>query len=114
MPIGRTNIGMRRNYITIQVATRTSDSQGGYTTAWADTYNEWARALTLSGSRILDQGGIKYRKAVEFTMRKRQDTGTDTYTLTGEHRIKWDSEYYTIHSVIPSEKLDDLKVLAYV
>ena len=107
-------IGQRRNYITIQVATRTSDSQGGYTVTWTDTYYEWARAVTLSGSRILDQGGIKYRNAVEFTMRKRQDVGTDSYTLTGAHRIKWNSEYYTIHSVVPSEKLDDLTVLAYV
>jgi len=31
-----------------------------------------------------------------------------------EHRIKWNDEFYTIYSVLPSEKLDDLVVLAYV
>lgn len=114
MVLTRTNIGSRRNYITIQVATRTSDSQGGYVTTWADTYYDWARAVYISGSRSLDASGIKYRKAVEFTIRKRNDSGTDLYTLGPEHRIKWNSEYYTVHSVLPSEKLDDLKILAYV
>lgn len=106
--IEKTDIGRRRHYITIQVATRTPDNQGGWTVTWTDTYYEWARATFLSGSRVLDNGGIKYQRAVEFIIRER-----DTYTLTGEHRIKWDSNYYTIHSVLPSEKLDDLTVLAY-
>lgn len=102
-------IGKRRHYITIQVATRTSDGQGGWTVSWTDTYYEWARAVFLSGSRALDDGGLRYGKAVEFTVRS-----NDTYTLSPDHRIKWNSEYYTIHSVLPSEKLEDLKVLAYV
>ena len=102
-------VSKRRHYVAIQVATRTSDGQGGYTTTWVNTYYEWARAVFLSGSRTLDQGGIKYQKVVEFTIRERSD-----YTLSGAHRIKWNDEYYTIHSVLPSEKLNDLKVLAYV
>lgn len=106
--IGNTNIGRRRHYITVQVATRTSDSQGGYTTTWTDTYYEWARAVFLSGSRSLDDGGIRYKRAVEFTIRERE------YTLTPGMRIKWSSEYYTIHSILPSEKLNDLTVLTYV
>lgn len=102
-------IGQRRHYLTIQVATRTSDGQGGYIPSWTDTYYEWASAKFLSGSRTLDNGGLTYRKAVEFEIRKRSD-----YTLGTGHRIKWNNEYYTIHSVLPSEKLNDLKVLAYV
>ncbi len=98
----------RKYYITIQVATRTSDSQGGYTTAWADTYYEWAVVNFLSESRILDQGGIKYTKSVHFEIRNRDD-----YTLSEAHRIKWDSVYYTIHSVIPSQKMNNLIILAY-
>jgi hypothetical protein len=62
----------------------------------------------------LDQGGVKYRLAVEFTIRKHEDEGTDEYTLTPGNRIVWNSENYTIHSVVPSEKLDDLTILAYV
>jgi len=103
------DIGKRRHYVTIQVATRTSDGQGGFTLSWVDSYSEWVRVVFLSGSRLLDMGGLNFRRAVEMTIRK-----NDYYLLTPEHRIKWNDEYYTIHSVLPSEKMDDLKVLAYV
>ena len=101
--------GKRRAYLTIQAATTTTDAQGGYTTAWADDHNTWGEAVPLSQSRTLEQGGIKYRLAVNFTIRKR--TG---FTLTPAHRIQWNSENYTIHSVVPTPKLDDQLVLAYV
>ena len=102
-------IGKRRHYLTVQVATRTDDGQGGGENTWTDTYYEWASARFLSGSRSLDNGGVIYRKVVEFEIRKRTD-----YTLGVNNRIKWNSEYYTIYSVLPSEKLDDLTVLCYV
>jgi len=102
-------IGGRRHYLTVQVATRTDDGQGGGENTWTDTYYEWASARFLSGSRSLDNGGVIYRKAVEFEIRKRTD-----YTLSPDYRIKWNDEFYTIHSVLPSDKLDDFKVLAYV
>jgi SPP1 family predicted phage head-tail adaptor len=104
-----TQAGKRRHYLTIQVGTETEDGQGGSVTTWVSTYYEWGRAMTLSQSRALEQGGIKYKTAVEFTIRKRSD-----YTLSGaSHRILWDGNYYTIHSVVPSEKMDDLTVTAY-
>ncbi len=106
--------GQRRHYVTIQVATETTDGQGGATVTWTSTYYEWARAVQLSQSRALNNGGIQYKKAVEFTMRKRSDTPSDLYTLSGAHRILWNSEYYTIHSVVLNEKLDDMTILAYV
>jgi len=102
-------IGGRRHYLTVQVATRTDDGQGGGENSWTDTYYEWASAKFLSGSRSLDNVGVIYRRAVEFEIRKRTD-----YTLGTGHRIKWNDEFYTIYSVLPSDKLDDLKVLAYV
>lgn len=109
----KSNIGSRRHYITVESATRTSDGQGGWTSAWATLASEWVRAVPLSMSRVLDQGGMKYTKAVEFTMRRRDDTPTDLYTLSGEHRINWDGTYYTIHSVVANERGDDLIILAY-
>ena len=96
----------RRNYIVIQSATETSDSQGGSVQSWATSSSEWARTKPLSESRSLDQGGIKYKLAVEFTIRR----GT---TVTSANRIVWNSENYTIHSVVPSEKLDDQIIIAY-
>jgi SPP1 family predicted phage head-tail adaptor len=103
------DIGKRRHHLTVQEATRTDDGQGGGVNTWTDLHYEWASARFLSGSRSLDNGGVVYRKAVEFEIRKRTD-----YTLSTAHRIRWNDEYYTIHSVLPSDKLDDLKILAYV
>jgi len=97
----------RRHYITIQAPTDTSDSQGGGVVSWATSLSEWAQAKPLSQSRSLDQGGVKYKLAVEFTIRR----GT---TVTTDNRIVWNSENYTIHSVVPSEKLDDQIIIAYV
>jgi SPP1 family predicted phage head-tail adaptor len=101
-------IGSLRHYITIQTPTRTSDGQGGYITTWTDSYEEWAGVKFLSGSRVLDSGGVRYRRAVEILVRE-----SNLYDLTPENRISWNDEYWTIHSVLPSEKLNMLKVLVY-
>lgn len=101
-----------REYVEIQRATETSDGQGGGTPSWTKVSNEWARAEVLSMSRTLDGQGIKYTRAVRFTMRRRDDTPTDSYTLGGEHRIVWDGNY-TIHSVVPDEKGSFITILAY-
>ena len=101
-------IGKRKYYVAIQTATRTSDGQGGWIPTWATSTNDWARTVTLSQSRILDQGGIKYNKAVEFIVRARTD-----FVITTSMRIVWGNEYFTIHSIIPSNKLDELKIIAY-
>ena len=100
--------GRRRDYVAIQSATATADGQGGYTTTWATVQSEWARAVVQSQSRVLEQGGIKYKTAVEVTIRKRTD-----YTLSTDHRIVWNSTNYTIHSVVPAELNEDLTVTAY-
>ena len=99
-------IGKRDAYINIQTAIRTSDGQGGVFTTWEDGEDDWARAVYLNGSKTLDGAGVKYRKAVEFTIRNRN------HVDEGD-RIKWGDDYFTIHSVLPSEKNDDLKVLTY-
>ena len=106
--------GQLRNYVTIEVATRTSDGQGGWTLTWATLTNEWMKATPTVMSRTLDEGGVKYRLAVEFLGRYRDDTPTDLYKLTGAHRIVWNGENYTIHSVVPNELLSEVKILAYV
>jgi len=101
-------IGKRRNYITIQTPTRVSDGQGGYSiSGWTKLSDHWADAIPLNESRTLDQGGIKYNIAVKFIIRR-------GVTVTPDYRIVWESENYTIHSVIPSRKLDDQEITAYV
>jgi len=102
-----------REYVEIHRATLTSDGQGGSTTSWTKIADEYSRAEVLNVSRRLDQAGIKYTTAVRFTMRRRDDTPTDLYTLSGEHRIVWDSGNYTIHSVVPDELKAFIEILAY-
>lgn len=97
----------RKYYITIQSPTDTSDSQGGGVISWTDLSNKWARVVISSQSRTLDQGGVKYKRAVEFTIRE----GTE---VTVDNRIVWDSENYTIHSVVPSSRLGEQIIIAYV
>lgn len=100
--------GKRREYIEIQSATRTSDSQGGWTTGWTHTAYDWAHAVVKSQSRIPDNGGIRYTKVVEFNIRI-----GNAYTLTTADRIVWNSENYTIHSVLRNEKNDNNLVICY-
>lgn len=100
--------GKYRHYCEIQTATRTSDNQGGWTSTWATAGYEWFRAVPLSQSRSLDNGGINYRIAVEFTGNKYSG-----FALTTANRIVWNGDYYTIHSIVPSEKLDEITVIAY-
>jgi hypothetical protein len=101
--------GDLRNYVTIQVGTRTPDGQGGWTTTFADTYYEWMKATPLSVSKVLEQGGIKHRKAVNFVGRI-----NDLYTLTNANKIKWGTETYMIFSVLPDETNEYNLILAYV
>jgi len=103
-------LGKKRAYCTIQSPTRVSDNQGGWTiSGWTTDGYEWFRAVYQSYNRTLDQGGVKYIKAVELHGNKR-----DSLSITGANRIILNSENWTIHSVVPSEKLDELKIIAYV
>jgi head-tail adaptor len=101
--------GKKRAYCEIQSPTRTADGQGGWTVTWSNYGYEWFQAIPQSQNRTLDQGGIKYRMAVEFRGNKRSDL-----VITGSNRIVWNAENYTIHSVVPSEMLDEITIIAYV
>ena len=99
-------IGRMKEYITVQVKSTASDGQGGGDVSWATLASEWAEATMLSQSRTLSEAGVKFRTAVQFKMRYDSDN-----ILTTDHRIVWDSNYYTVHSVV--ENSDMLTVLAY-
>jgi head-tail adaptor len=102
--------GEMRDLVDVQIPTRVSDNQGGWTiSGWTSASTEWTKAIAMSQNRTLDQGGVKYKLAVEFTMRKRA-----ALVITGAHRIVWNSENYTIHSVVPSKKLNEQIIIAYV
>ena len=96
----------RKYYITIETATKTSDSQGGNVNTWITSFGDWARTVFSNESRTLDQGGVKYKMAVEFTIR----TGN---TVTTADRVILNEEIFTIHSVIPSSRLGEQIIMAY-
>ena len=94
--------------IAIQASTRVADGQGGYTKTWATIATEWAQVVQVSYDRLMLDSGVKFTKVVEFQLRERKDT----YTLTGSYRIYWNSEAYTIYSVVTND--ERTTVLAYV
>ena len=95
--------------IEIQLDTPVSDGQGGFTPAWSTIASEWAKATQLSYSRALADSMINFNVAYQFDMRERGDT----YELdASKHRIKYEGDYYTIHSVI-EVKEGWLKVIAF-
>jgi head-tail adaptor len=100
--------GKYKEEISIQSRTATQDGQGGYITEWATIATEWSRVTEVSYDRILLDGGVKFNRVCQFELRRRGDT----YTLTGNYRIYWDSKAYTIYSTV--ENLDEVTVLAYV
>lgn len=97
-----------KEQIVIQSRTATSDSQGGYTSTWATLATEWAKVTEVSYDRIMLDSGVKFTKVCQFDMRERGDT----YTMGGEYRIYWNSQYFTVYSVVTN--LRRTIILAYV
>lgn len=83
---------MGRNRITIQSVTNTSDSQGGYTTAWTDLCTVHANLQPLSASQVFHTQQLEHRVTHKFIIRRRTD-------ITSDMRIYFDSEYYYIKSI---------------
>ena len=85
--------------IVIQSRTATADGQGGYTTTWATLATEWAKVTEVSYERLMLDQGVKFSKVCQFDMRERGDT----YTMGGEYRIYWNSQYFTVFSVVTND-----------
>ena len=101
-------IGKRRHYIVIEIGTKTSDNQGGYTVSWAALASERAAVNTLSMSRTLEAGGVAYKRVAEFNIRT-----VTTFTMSEDYRILWNSLYWTVHSIVPDPLLKEVTILAY-
>ena len=100
--------GSMTQEIVIQSRTATADGQGGYTTTWATLATEWAKVTEVSYERALIDQGVKFTKVCQFDMRERGDT----YTMGGEYRIYWNSQYFTVYSVVTNDNRTTM--LAYV
>ncbi len=99
-------IGLMKEYVTVQVGTSVADGQGGNVVSWATLASEWAEAIMLSHDRGLSESGINFTTAVKFNMRY-----CGTHLIGGQHQIVWNSNTYTIHSVVTND--DFTTVIAY-
>lgn len=94
--------------VTWQERTATGDGQGGFTNAWADVATEWAKVTELSSDRLLVGDGVKFNRAIQIDMRERGDT----YTADPKYRISWNSQYWTVYSVVTNDSMT--RIIAYV
>ena len=100
--------GKMKEEIVIQSRTAAADGQGGYTSTWATLATEWAKVTEVSYDRVLLDSGVKFTKVCQFEIRERGDT----YTMGGEYRIYWNSQYFTVYSVVTND--NRTTILAYV
>ena len=101
-------IGQLTEQIVLQQGTATTDGQGGYTTAWSTLATEWAKVTEVSYDRLMLDSGVKFEKVCQFDIRERGDT----YTMGGEYRISWNSQVFTVYSVVTNYGMTT--ILAYV
>ena len=94
--------------VTWQERTATGDGQGGFTNTWADVATEWAKVTELSSDRLLVGDGVKFNRAIQIDMRERGDT----YTADPKYRISWNSQYWTVYSVVTNDSMT--RITAYV
>ena len=94
--------------VTWQERTATGDGQGGFTNTWTDVATEWAKVTELSSDRLLVGDGVKFNRAIQIDMRERGDT----YTADPKYRISWNSQYWTVYSVVTNDSMT--RIIAYV
>jgi SPP1 family predicted phage head-tail adaptor len=69
-------------YLTIQSATETADSQGGAAVAWSDVACVWAELVPLRASERLQAQGMGSTALYRFRVRVRND-------VTPSMRVSW-------------------------
>lgn len=88
-----------RERVTLQAEARTSNGQGGFTTAWSDVATIWAEVIGLSGDEsiqaAIERSSIRYR----VTIRKRSD-------VSPRNRLVWGSTKLDVRSVIADPRND--------
>lgn len=92
--------------ITLQQATLTADTVGGYVKSWNDMADIWAEVTPLRGQEALQGMQLQASQAVRFVIRWRSG-------VTAAMRISYNGRIYNIRAVInPQEKFEMLELLA--
>lgn len=94
--------------ITVVSYTVASDGEGGTTKTQSATNTVWGQLTPLSQSRALNEMQLAFNKAVRVYVRY-------PCAITTDDKILFDSEYYTIHSILDIDNQHQyLKIIAYV
>jgi len=85
-------VGMLSNRIKVQVLTQSTDSQGGYTDAWADLYTLWASIKQLSQREAFYGQQMESPATHRFMVRY-------VSGITTKHRVLFGSRTFNITRV---------------
>ena len=90
-------VGTLNKRITLQYATKVSDSMGSFTETWVDAATVWAKAWTVSSSEMTADMQVSMIRIQKFKIRYRR-------VLRPSWRVKYGTAYYNIISIDPDEK----------
>jgi len=100
------NIGELKHRITIEQCTKSSDGQGGFTSAWSTLTPVWSKATPQSERERFYRGEVQHTQAYTFTIRQNQSVTIPATRDSTNIRIKHRNEYYRITGI--SRRNDDL------
>ena len=101
--------GEARHRIKVQTQTETTDSYGGRSLAWSDTYNVWAKITPVSVFENIKSQALNSEVSHKAIIRYKEplaDTG-----LTAKYRISFDDRIFSIEGIENLSK--DLKDYGY-
>ena len=84
--------GTLRHRVEIKSPTRTTDSQGGYTTTWSHVVDTWADIRPITAREAFVRQGLQHVVTHMVRMRYRDDMSSD-------YRIVWGSRTLLIRSM---------------
>ena len=100
------NIGELKHRITIEQCTKSSDGQGGFTSAWSTLVSVWSKATPQSERERFYRGENQHTQGYTFTIRQNQAVTVPATRDSDNIRIVHRNEYYRITGI--SRNKDDL------
>jgi SPP1 family predicted phage head-tail adaptor len=83
--------------VTLQIKTDTRDSSGDPVRSWADSWTDWAEAISKGGTEYY--AAQKVNAATEIVFRMRYKSTLATSTASANYRIKWLTRYFEILNI---------------
>ena len=91
------NAGKLRDLVTVQENKGTQNSQGEVISSWSDVLTDYAEVRRMGGREYFSQARVEADVDTHVLMRYRAE-------IKAKHRIKFESTYFDIQSVIPDQR----------